>query len=441
MNKILLIIQREYLSRVKKKSFIVMTFLVPMLFIGMYALIGYMLIKKDELGDIKQVVVADESGRYTGKFKNTPALEFDYSNSSLAKARKDFQDSENDFLLHIPKDGKDVLLLSQRKPGINDISTIEGQLNDISRNDQLLAAGIDTAILNANTNHLRLDTKQLTEEGEEDAGSWIAYGVGFASAFLIYLSLFIYGVQVMRGVIEEKTNRIIEVIISSVKPFQLMIGKIIGVGLVGLTQFFLWILLCVGIAAAAGSFLLGTGSSDQLVTEQTISKHQEADQDNHQVQQPLSDTEEIFRALNSIPVTYTLSTFLFYFLFGFLLYSSIFAAVGSAVDSETETQQFMLPITMPLIFTFIISINFVINNPDSQLSFWLSVIPFTSPIAMMIRIPFGVPLWELLLSMALLVAGFLLITWIAARIYRVGILMYGKKPSYKELVKWFMYKE
>jgi len=434
MNKILLIIEREYLSRVKKKSFIVMTFLVPLLFIGMYAVIGYMMYNKDELSDKQTVMVVDETKEYVDNLKNTAIIKFVKSRLSFDLARHEFEESGVNYLLRISKNAQGMQLLSQKKPGIGIISEIESQINNISRTKQLLQAGIDTAVLNAQQTHIKLSTKEITEEGEKDASSWLAYGVGFVSAFLIYMSLFIYGVQVMRGVIEEKTNRIIEVIISSVKPFQLMLGKIIGVGLVGLTQFVLWIILCLTIAGAAGAYFAKDLHLDNQNKEQVIAKGITNDS-------PVNEGAAIITALNSIPVTYTLSTFLFYFLFGFLLYSSIFAAVGSAVDSETETQQFMLPITMPLIFTFIISINFVINNPDSSLSFWLSVIPFTSPIAMMIRIPFGVPGWQLALSMFSLVGGFLLITMVAARIYRVGVLMYGKKATYKELLKWFMYKE
>lgn len=434
MNKILLIIQREYLSRVKKKSFIVMTFLVPLLFIGMYAVIGYMMFNKDELSDKQTVVVVDETNEYSVNLKNTAVIDFVRSDLPFSKARHEFEKTGQDYLLRIGKHAEDMQLLSQKKPGINIISEIESQVNNISRTKQLLQEGIDTAVLNAKQTHIKLETREITEEGEKDASSWLAYGIGFVAAFLIYMSLFIYGVQVMRGVIEEKTNRIIEVIISSVKPFQLMLGKIVGVGLVGLTQFVLWILLCLAIAGAAGTYFAKDLHLDAQNKEQII-------KDGMKSESPLSEGAAIITALNSIPLAYTLGTFLFYFLFGFLLYSSIFAAVGSAVDSETETQQFMLPITMPLIFTFIISINFVINDPGSSLSFWLSVIPFTSPIAMMIRIPFGVPVWELVLSMVLLIGGFLLITVVAARIYRVGILMYGKKATYKELAKWFMYKD
>ena len=265
-------------------------------------------------------------------------------------------------------------------------------------------------------------------------------GLGILCAFLIYLSLFIYGTQVMRGVIEEKVSRIVEVIISSVKPFQLMLGKIIGVGMVGLTQFILWIVISIGLSMAGGTAMMKTSMHNKQ-EQMAQMRHMGAGGAAAAQQVPAGEMTGVMQAIASIPIAYTLGCFLFYFLFGYLLYSAIFAAVGSAVDNETETQQFMLPITLPLIFTFALAQSFIINNPDSSLSIWLSMIPFTSPIAMMIRIPFGVPVWQLALSMLFMVLGFLFTTWVAARIYRVGILMYGKKASYKELAKWFMYKE
>jgi ABC-2 type transport system permease protein len=239
-------------------------------------------------------------------------------------------------------------------------------------------------------------------------------------------------------VIEEKTTRIVEVVISSVKPFQLMLGKILGIGMVGLTQFLLWITLSAGLATVAGTLLINT--------DETKAKVEQLGKERAGMASVAGDTDadmlvNFTKAASTVDIPYIIGTFLFYFLGGYLIYSALFAAVGSAVDNETETQQFMLPITLPLIFTFIIGMNVIVNNPDSSLSFWLSMIPFTSPIAMIIRIPFGVPLWELALSMSLLVGGFIFTTWVAARIYRVGILMYGKKTSYKELAKWFLYKE
>jgi ABC-2 type transport system permease protein len=309
-------------------------------------------------------------------------------------------------------------------------------MENILQNKKLIAAGIDTAVLNNTKSKINISAKQLTDDGEKDASIGATYAVGFLGAFLIYLSIFIYGAQVMRGVIEEKTNRIIEVIVSSVKPFQLMMGKILGIGAVGLTQFILWIVFSTGLTTLAAS-TLNTGKQLEK-TEQTTNK-----ENNKTDLSPEngSAAQQFFHAANTIDFPYVISTFLFFFIGGYLLYSALFAAVGSAVDNETETQQFMLPITIPLIFTFIVGMNVIVNNPDSNLSFWMSIFPFTSPIAMMIRIPFGVPTWQLILSMVLLIIGFVCTTWVASRIYRVGILMYGKKVSYKELVKWFSYKE
>jgi ABC-2 type transport system permease protein len=247
----------------------------------------------------------------------------------------------------------------------------------------------------------------------------------------------------MRGVIEEKTSRIIEVVISSVKPIQLMLGKIIGIGLVGLTQFLLWIVLSAVLTLGGGSALMskmGKAKMEQVAAG-TQMKTTTAAQAGAAAPAPGDLLSQAGIATGDLHIVYTLAVFLFYFLFGYFLYSAIFAAVGSAVDNETETQQFMLPITLPLIFTFVLSINFIIANPHSTLSVWLSIIPFTAPIAMMIRLPFDVPPAQLALSMGMMIVGFLFVTWVAARIYRVGILMYGKKASYKELAKWFFYKE
>jgi ABC-2 type transport system permease protein len=439
MNKILLIIRREYLSRVKKKSFIVMTFLVPGLFIAMYAVIIALVVKRDDFTSIKTIEVVDDTGNFRDKLQSTRTVKFHSSDRDFGDAKRAFKTSKNDYLLYIPADKKNINLLSRKKPGLETISLVEDQLNRINKIEQLLAAGIDTSIVNRG-NTIEIAAKQITEEGEKDGGAWLAYGIGLISALLIYMSLFIYGVQVMRGVIEEKVSRIIEVVISSVKPFQLMMGKIIGVGMVGLTQFLLWILLTATLAAGAGALFIKGKDIEKLKTEQSFTQGSPPAQKAMTEKSP-AKMEQLLDSLKTVNWTFTLGCFLFYFLFGFLLYSSVFAAVGSAVDSETDAQQFMLPVTMPLIFTFILSMNFVISNPDSRLSFWLSIIPFTSPITMMIRIPFGVPAWELALSMLLLTGGFVVITWIAARIYRVGILIYGKKAGYKELVKWFVYKE
>lgn len=445
MNKILLIIQREYMTRVKKKSFLIMTFVVPLLFMGMIALVTW-LIANNDMGDKKKVEVVDESGIYKNELKNTDKVTYVYSNESYDAAKKDFKNSGNDYLLYIPASVKGATLLSEKKASFTFTSAIEDQLSNRAQTYRLKQAGIDSAVLSQAQSHIDVQALQITDKGVKDANTFIADGLGLLCGFLIYMSLFIYGAQVMRGVIEEKTSRIIEVVISSVKPFQLMLGKIIGIGMVGLTQFLLWIILTVVLSGVGGGMLFKDSLHKQVKTEQvaahtTVNAPKGSMAADMATQSQGSETSKVLDALSNIPVAYTLTCFLFYFLFGYLLYSSLFAAVGSAVDNETETQQFMLPITMPLIFTFIISMNHIINNPDSSLSFWMSIIPFTSPIAMMVRIPFGVPVWQLALSMSLMVLGFLLISWVAARIYRVGILMYGKKASYKELAKWFLYKE
>jgi ABC-2 type transport system permease protein len=414
MKKVLLIIQREYVTRVRKKSFIVMLLAVPLLLAGMTKLIAYVAKDSDQISKPQTVKVIDESHLFEGKLKNAKNIQFIPTDESLEKAKAGLKDNEDLSVLLISKDyaHKPVQFFSKKKPSFTLTGEVENQMNQIASTNTMLANHIDTALINkAQKNKVTVSAMEVTETGTKDADVGTSMGVGIACAILIYMSLFIYGAQVMRGVIEEKTSRIIEVIISSVKPFQLMLGKIIGVGLVGLTQFTAWIVLSVIATKVAGSSSTG-GIMGALQT------------------------------LQSIPFGYILGCFLFYFITGYLLYSALFAAVGSAVDSETETQQFMFPITLPLLFTYLLSVTVLFRAPDSPLAVWLSMIPFTAPVAMMVRIPFGgVGPWELGISMTLMVVGFLFTTYVAARIYRVGVLMYGKKASYKELVKWFFYKE
>ena len=442
MNKILLIIKREYLTRVMKKSFLLVTFLVPVLFMGMTSLVVYLAVTQGGVGDKKKVEVVDESGWFVNKLAGNQAIEYTFA-TNYADAKSTFIKQGYDYLLYIPASLSGVQLFGEKTPSIVNSGKIEDELTSVARTRRLNEAHIDSTVLAAAQKPITVDAKQISEKGEKDAHVMAAYAVGLLCAFLIYMSLFLYGAQVMRGVIEEKVSRIIEVMISSVKPFQLMLGKIIGVGMVGLTQFVLWIVLTLLLSSVAGTALVGSRMSamTQVQTEQTAAPA--THKMGKSTVQKLSDNKIVnfMASMNDLPVAEIVLCFLFYFMFGYLLYSALFAAVGSAVDNETETQQFMLPVTMPLIFTFILSQSVIVNNPDSNLSVWLSMIPFTSPIAMMIRIPFGVPPLQIAISMVLMVLGFLFTTWVAARIYRVGILMYGKKPSYKELAKWFMYKE
>lgn len=418
MNKVLLIIQREYVTRVRKKAFIVMIFALPALILVMSGAFALVAKSSNELSDLQTVKVIDNSGIFTGKFHNGNNIKFEVATKPLYELKKDIIKDENLSALQIPvnynkKDS--VQIFSKKKPSFILIGAIEKQMNDIAVSDGMLKHHIDTAVINSVKKiDVSINPIQVTETGDKNANVGANTGVGIACAVLIYLVLFIYGAQVMRGVIEEKTSRIIEVIISSVKPFQLMLGKIIGVGLVGLTQFAAWIILSIvasKIAEAAFS-------------------------------SPQGPVMSILAVLKTIQFGYIMFAFFFYFLTGYLLYSALFAAVGSAVDSDTETQQFMFPITMPLLFTYILSVSVLFRAPDSPLAVWLSMIPFTAPVAMMVRIPFGgVSTMQLTISMILMVVGFLFTTYVAARIYRVGILMYGKKASFKELSKWFFYKE
>ncbi len=416
MHKVLLIIQREYLSRVRKRAFLIMTLVVPALVLIMYTVIKYLYKNSEEMNRMRIVKVMDESGEFEKKFTSKKSIQFVAGGSSLVQQKAELKGNDDEYLLYIPRDFRKpdaIQLFSAGKPNMNTSLTIEGQVNSIATSNNMVKAGIDTNKLRLTKTSFTVAAKQITDKGEENSNSGTSYIVGVAGAVLIYMSLFLYGAQVMRGVIEEKTNRIIEVIVSSVKPFQLMLGKIIGVGLVGITQFALWVLLSLGV-----TYVLG-----------------------HEYSGPQSPVMYLMSHIATIPLGSIIGYFFFYFISGFMLYSAIFAAVGSAVDSETETQQFMFPITMPLLFTYIISVSFLVQNPDSSLALWLSIIPFTAPVAMMVRLPFHVPDWQIALSMGLMVAGFMFTTWVAARIYRVGILMYGKKASYAELAKWFFYKE
>lgn len=431
MNKILLIIQREYLSRVKKKSFLVATFLVPIAIMLITSSVIYLAVTQGN--DQKNVEVVDASGWFNNKLTTTKSIKYTFA-SDITEAKKTFLDKKFDYLLYIPADTKAIQLFGEKTPGMMSANSIENDLSRIAQARKLREANIDSATLAKAQQEIHVTPLTVSGNVETDSNVAVAMGVGFISAFLIYFALLLYGSQVMRGVVEEKVSRIIEVIISSVKPFQLMIGKIVGVGLVGLTQFVLWITLTITLSSTVGTAIMGNKAK-------TISQVTQAANAQGGGQAVDNGMTQMMHSVGTLPVATILGCFLFYFLFGYLLYSALFAAVGSAVDSETETQQFVVPLTLPLILTMAIAQSVIINNPDGPVAVWLSMIPFTAPIAMMMRIPFHVPWQQLACSMALMVLGFLFTTWIAGRIYRVGILMYGKKASYKELVKWFRYKE
>ena len=442
MNKILLILQREYITRVKKKSFILMTLLGPILMAGI-AIVPILIAKYSD-DKINKIIVIDQRPEiFTTILPSSETVLFINSKISLDSAKKAFDPEKFYGILYLQddmvKNPGGAMLFTEKQANLSVTNYIENSLEKQIEQDKLKSEGIDQKTLSSIETNVNLKTLSL--KGEENSAE-LATIVGFICGFLIYLFIFLYGVQVMRGVIEEKTNRIVEVIISSVRPFELMMGKIIGIALVGLTQFLLWIVLTLTITTIASKVIIDP-KTDAKVVAQTMKSN---NLDQHALNE-LGATPKIkedamsklFSQLSSINFPLIISCFFIYFLGGYLLYSALFAAIGAAVDNETETQQFMLPVTIPLILAFIVAQS-IVQNPDSQLGFWFSIIPLTSPVVMMVRIAFGVPPWELALSIGLLIAGFIGATWLAGRIYRTGILLYGKKVNYKELAKWLFYK-
>ncbi len=441
MNKIGLIIRREYLTRVRKKSFIIMTILGPLLMAALFIVPVFVAMNAEEEQDI---LVIDDSGLFSEALESDETITFHHANSmELDSGVASVHSGDFSSLLYIPPrilmDPNGVKLMYETQPGITTISFIENAIEYELERINLKNSGIDIAQIEKARDDAKINlvTSKLDEVGSESAdNAEMNMAIGMMAGVLIYMFIFLYGVQVMRGVIEEKTNRIIEVIISSVKPFQLMMGKIIGIALVSLTQFILWVGLTLLLTTAASSYMvnmIGADSNSQV--EQMLADNPAKISEGQEIEFDQDKVDELMSNFELIDFPFLIGTFLFYFMGGYLLYSALFAAVGSAVDNEADSQQFMLPITAPIIFSFVMA-QAVIQNPDGAMSFWLSIIPFTSPIIMMVRVPFGVPMEELALSMAMLVIGFVATTWMAAKVYRIGILMYGKKPSFKDIWRW-----
>jgi len=440
MSKIWLIIKREYLTRVKKKSFIIMTILGPLL---MAAVIIAPVIIASWSDETKTVGIVDESGFFDKAFKDTDKLNFKLLHLDINTAKANRKKLDCDIILFIPKPAyiypQTIFLYSEKSIGLSNKAYIRNSINNDLRELRLRKAGVSPEIIETAKTSIGVRSITLSEGGKEkERIGELEFALGMILGIMIYFFIFLFGTQVMRGVIEEKTSRIVEVIISSVKPFQLMMGKIIGIALVGLTQFSLWVLLTGGIVyATQGVF---SDEIQQIKTHQLVQTGKVIDPSSSvQIDRNFDKTAEILEAIMSINFVAIILSFLFYFLFGYLIYAALFASIGSAVDNDADTQQFVLPVTVPLIIS-IASLQFIANNPDGPASFWLSIIPLTSPVAMMVRIPFGVPWEQVALSMSLLVLGFLATTWFAGKIYRTGILMYGKKPTYKEIWKWLRYK-
>lgn len=442
MNKIWLIIQREFLNRVQKKSFLIATILVPLIFPAIIGGLIFIMIKESESAKADTVQVLDESKMFT--FKSNKRFTFVPLDLTLDQAKKVYNETDDFALLYVPKidinKPEGIAIYTKANPSIEKVddleSSIENQIHDL----KLREYNIDEATLKSLRPKVNLKQFNLSETGEEKSSSaGILYGLGFVLGILIYMFVLIYGIQIMQGVIDEKTSKVVEVIVSSVKPFQLMLGKIIGIASVGLVQFTIWIVLITVLSSGTLAYF-GLKMPQKQVMEQ-VTKQMEKDPEMKQaVDQQNSKVVELLGNWSELPMLKITVVFVFYFLGGYLLYGALFAAVGSAVDSQQEAQQFQFPVTIPLLIGYLGLFMFILRDPHGSISFWLSVIPFTSPVAMVGRIAFGVPLEELILSMALLIGGFLLTTWVAGRIYRVGILMTGTKVSYKVLAKWFMMK-
>ena len=435
MNKILLVIQREYLTRIQKKSFWIASLLGPILITAIYAVPIWLAMQDKE---VKRIEVVDESGLFQTADLVDKEVEFKLVNKPVAALKANFAKEGYTALVHLPKDiltnGKDLKIYSEKNLSLSLKSSIERVIEKKVRAVLMKEAGIASEVYEKTQVDVGSETVTVSEAGDETSsssgGAMILAGV---MGMLLYITLLLYGSQVMNGVIEEKSSRIIEVIISSIKPYQLMLGKILGVGMVGLTQFLLWIVLTFGLSQVASKFY------QTSPIQQKVEQVKKADPKVAKEINDASPMAEVTKVIESTNIPLVVGGFLFYFLFGYLLYSSLFAAIGSAVESATEAQQFTFIVMLPIIAAFMMA-QFTMQDPDSTMAFWASMIPFTSPINMMVRLPYGVPAWELATSMILLVLGFLGCSWISARIYRIGILMYGKKVTVKEMAKWLFYK-
>ncbi|MBF8151494.1 ABC transporter permease [Winogradskyella sp. F6397] len=437
MNHLPLIIKREYLTKVKNKSFIVMTFLSPLIMIALIAVVAYL----SQLNNDKQrtISVLDETGYLKGEFQNTENTTYtSLDGLSLEDAIALVKEKEDYGLLYFGKasslDGVagNVKFYSEDSPSLSVISSLERKIEKRLKEKKLELDGVSIAQIEASQTNIEIAQESFEGEKSSKIDNIVKLAFGGAAGYLLFMFIIIYGNMIMRSVIEEKTSRIIEVIISSVKPIQLMMGKIIGTSLAGVTQFAIWVVL-------GGVLLFVVSAIFGIDLAQVQSPQQEMVNQAMQADGAQAMAENLITAISNLPMTNLIIAFLFFFIGGYLLYSSLYAAIGAAVDNETDTQQFMLPILMPLILAVYVGVFTVIEDPHGTVSTVFSFVPLTSPVVMLMRIPFGVPLWQQGLSLLLLIGTFIFAVWFAAKIYRVGILMYGKKPTYKELFKWLKY--
>jgi ABC-2 type transport system permease protein len=456
MSKIGLVIEREYMTRVKKKSFIVLTFLMPVLLVALIAV--PLALSSVKSSDVKVVAVNDPQGLYISRLESNAQYRFVPAGSDLKAIRRQITEKGDVYAYlniqgDLSKDSSSVSLYTEKQAELEMKDFISGQLKDLARKDKIASykiEGLDKIIEESNPK-LSINTIKWEKDGsEKESSSELAMVIGLIATFVIYIFIFAYGAMVMNGVIEEKINRIVEVIVSSVKPFELMMGKIIGIALVGLTQVLLWVVLIGGTIGVATYALKDKVSDEQIqkISTEVVQSQSAANPGMNvaQMQKMAEQSDDsglnpqkLIQMVNNMNLGEIVFWFVLYFLAGYLLYASLFAAFGSAIDNQEDSQQFVLPLTIPVLFALYAGM-YSSQNPDGPLAFWCSMFPLTSPIVMMVRIPFGVPLWQLLVSYGLLVLTFVGVVKMAAKIYRTGILMYGKKVTYKELMKWLRYK-
>ncbi len=447
MNKSFLILRREYLTRVKKKSFIIMTLLIPLMMAALMILPTYLAMMDDK--EERTIAVYDPTSLILNKLESNEFTKFHYiPEQEFQELSKNFKSGNYYAVLHVPTN----ILNTNRAEMISDkqitfdvknmiTRRIENIIESEKKKQVIDAIGVPDLEkkLAATKTDITVETIKLGEAGKAVKSSTeMAMAIGYAAGFIIYMFVFIYGTMVMRGVMEEKSNRIVEVIISSVKPFQLLFGKIIGIGLVGLTQIAIWIVLGTAITSGVVAFS-GHGSPGVATQAQNVMSGPQMEQLAASSPEAQNKVVEMIGMVGNLNLPLIAFALFFYFICGFILYASLMGAIGSAVDSDEDAQQMMLPVTMPLIFSIIILFA-VAKNPEGPLAFWASMIPLTSPVTMMVRIPFGIPVWQIILSMTILLATILGTIWMAGKIYRTGILMYGKKVNLKEIVKWLFYK-
>lgn len=422
MKHLKIIIEREYLNKIRNKSFIIMTFVSPLIVVAFAFIIGF-LTNVNNKSNAKDILILDESGLFSNTFSDTETIHYEYlKDKTLQEARAEVLAASKYGLLYIPKEETaQKAFYSEESPSLSLVNELTGALEKTLFQYNLTQKGIDKAEIDSARTKITLQMENFTGEKTSEFDNVMKIAIGGVAGYLIFMFIIIYGNMIMRSVIEEKTNRIVEIIISSVKPFQLMLGKIIGTSLAGLTQFAIWLVIGgVLFALAPSLFQVDTPTATQAMV--ATESH--------------SEISNIITALYHFPFLETSGVFLLFFVGGYLLYSSLYAMVGAMVDNETDTQQFLMPILIPLMLAFYVGMFSVIEEPHGTISVVFSSIPLTSPVVMLMRIPFGVAWWEVLISLLLLYITFFLVIKIASKIYRIGILMYGKKPTYKEVWKW-----